>query len=310
MPVASSAPVAPASLHPPSPGILFGRRRRRPGRIEVRRFAGHLDHAERLVRPLTVAHVTDQHVGRVTPIQVQWEAVRLINAARPDLVVLTGDFVCYGDAYLEAVEELVGAVCAPVFAVLGNHDHWAGAARVERALGRAGAEVLRNAHTSIRLLGQRLQVVGLDDAYTGHADSSLALAGLDPELPSIGLSHIPEEADRLWAGGVPLVFAGHTHAGQVTWGGLNELTLGRRHRYVHGLYGARDNGTPGGAVYVGAGIGAAMMPVRLGDRGRREVAIFELGAEPGTVEEHHAEQAPLPGRRSPRRRTRRSRLPI
>jgi hypothetical protein len=45
-------------------------------------------------------------------------------------------------------------------------------------------------------------------------------------------------------------------------------------------------------VYVGAGIGAAVMPLRIGERGRREVTIFELGAEPGTLDEHHDEQVP------------------
>jgi hypothetical protein len=50
-------------------------------------------------------------------------------------------------------------------------------------------------------------------------------------------------------------------------------------------------------VYVGAGVGAAVVPIRLGDRGRREIAIFELGHQPGRYEEHHDEQAPLRGRK-------------
>ena len=53
---------------------------------------------------------------------------------------------------------------------------------------------------------------------------------------------------------------------------------------------------PKGAVYVGAGIGASVIPLRLGERGRREVAVFELGALPGTIMEDLEEQAPLPGR--------------
>jgi hypothetical protein len=50
-------------------------------------------------------------------------------------------------------------------------------------------------------------------------------------------------------------------------------------------------------VYVGAGIGASVMPLRLGERGQREVAMFELGHEPGTFDEHHQEQPPLKGRK-------------
>jgi hypothetical protein len=166
-------------------------------------------------------------------------------------------------------------------------------------------------------------------------------------LPTLGLSHIAEEADGLWARQVPLVLAGHTHGGQVTLARLHELALGviAGHKYVHGLYGTRgkagahplpsapsgttavmthasgghankpatrERGTktpapgvpihvgharPAGAVYVGAGIGAAIVPLRLGERGKRELTIFELGQEPGTFEEHHPEQAALPGRK-------------
>jgi choline dehydrogenase-like flavoprotein len=70
------------------------------------------------------------------------------------------------------------------------------------------------------------------------------------------------------------------------------------HRYVHGLYGTRRaDPAPRGAVYVGAGIGASVMPLRLGERGQREVAVFELGHAPGSFDEHHGEQVPHRGRK-------------
>lgn len=298
--------------------------------IALRRFAGHRAYAAFEERPLRIAHLTDQHVGRVTPMRVQQGAVSLTNAQSPDLVVLTGDFVCHSHDYLDALQEVIEGFAAPVFAVLGNHDHWTGADEVRRVLRRAGAEVLDNAHTTITLANhQRLQVVGLDDAYTGHADVERATRGLDARIPTLGLSHIAEMADPLWEEGVPLVLSGHTHAGQITLARLHEWSIGRLagHRYVHGLYGSRG-GPPGragiahgergasavmaaseearGAVYVGAGIGAAVMPIRLGERARREVTLFDLGLRPEALEEHHAEQAPLPGRApTPRQQARR-----
>ncbi|MCC6876331.1 MAG: metallophosphoesterase family protein [Sandaracinaceae bacterium] len=241
------------------------------------------------------------HFGRVTPERVQREAVRLTNAQSPDLVVISGDFVCHSQMYLDQLSEVLGALDAPVVGVLGNHDYWSGADEVHRALTRAGVEVLKNRNTTITIRNERLQIVGLDDAYTGNADREAAVRGLRADLPAIGLSHIAEEADWLWAHGVPLVLAGHTHAGQVTLARLHEIAIGRvaGHRYVHGLYGARRpvEGGPRGAVYVGAGIGAAVMPFRFGERGRREVALFELGLAIGCIDEHHEEQAPLPGRK-------------
>jgi len=267
-------------------------------RIELRRFAGPAFHHDQLSAPLCVAHVTDLHVGRVTPMAVQMAAVDLVNRQDPDVVVITGDFVCHSQEYLDALTEVIAAYKAPVFGVLGNHDHWSGAAEVRRALRKGGAEILDNASTIITLEHERLQLVGIDDAYTGHADIPRAIKGLRPDVATIALSHIAEEADRLWHHGIPLVLSGHTHAGQITLARLNELALGRMvgHKYIHGLYGTRDEPPPAGAVYVGAGIGAAVIPLRIGERARREVTLFELGYRPGLFDEHHGTQEALPGR--------------
>ncbi len=273
--------------------------------FSVRRFAGPHAHVDQLDH-LRIAHLTDLHVGRITPMPVQYRAVDIANEAKPDLVVITGDFVCHSQLYLDALTEVVGRIDAPVLCVLGNHDHWAGAKEVRWALRKAGAEILDNAHTTITLRHQPLQVLGIDDAYTGHADREAAAKGLRRDRAVLGLSHIAEEADALWHHGVPLVLSGHTHAGQVTLAGLHELWLGRviGHRYVHGLYGRRGDA---GAVYVGAGVGASVWPVRLGQRARREVTIFELGQISGTFDEDHAEQVALPGR-EPSARTKQRRI--
>lgn len=290
------APTPPSVVHlsdlPP--------RRGRAPRIELRRFLGTARHAEQLGH-LRVAHLTDQHFGRVTPLAVQEAAIELTNDQRPDLVVMTGDFVAHSQRYLDQLVATLAKLEAPAIAVLGNHDHWSGADEVARALDRAGVQLLRNQHTVVTLRHEPLQVVGLDDSYTGHADVERATKGLDPRLPTLGLSHVAEEADALWRHGVPLVLSGHTHAGQITLARLNEIALGKLvgHKYVHGLYGTRRpvELEPAGAVYVSAGIGASVMPLRVGERGRREIAVFELGCEAPLVDEHHAEQPALPGRK-------------
>jgi len=248
---------------------------------------------------MRIAHLTDLHVGRVTPFAIQREAQTLVNGQTPDLVLVTGDFVCHSQLYLDQLTQLMGGFHAPVIAVLGNHDYWAGAEEVCLALRRAGVEILRNQHTTITVRSQAIQIVGLDDAYTGHARVSKAVAGLRRDLPTLALSHIAEEADLLWPQGIPLVLSGHTHGGQITLARLHEITLGKigGHRYVHGLYGSRQANDNAGAVYVGAGIGAAVMPLRFGERGKREVTIFELGIQPGGFSEHHEEQQGLPGRK-------------
>jgi uncharacterized protein len=265
--------------------------------VALRRFAGPASYVGKMA-PMRVAHLTDLHVGRVTPFAIQREAQALVNAQQPALVLVTGDFVCHSQLYLDQLEQVMSGFLAPVVAVLGNHDYWAGAEEVCHALHRAGVEILRNQHTTITVRGQAIQIVGVDDAYTGHACPDTAVAGLRRDVPALALSHIAEEADILWPRGIPLVLAGHTHGGQITLARLHEITLGKigGHKYLHGLYGSRRANDNAGAVYVGAGIGAAVMPLRIGDRGKREVTIFELGVAPGEFSEHHLEQQAFPGR--------------
>jgi len=267
---------------------------RRFGRIQMRRFAGPAAYVEAM-EPIRLAHLTDLHVGRVTPMRIHQEAVRMTNAARPDLVVITGDFVCHSQKFLDELYEVISALEAPTICVLGNHDHWSGSDEVAQTLSRARALVLRNQNTVVHVRHQPIQIVGLDDAYTTHADRDRAVTGMRHDLPTLGLSHIAEEADALWQYGIPLVLSGHTHAGQFTLARMHELALGHLvgHKYVHGLYGSRRHDR---AVYVGAGLGAAVMPVRIGARARREITIFELGAAPGQFAEDHEEQDALPGR--------------
>src|SRR5688572_28624863 len=115
-------------------------------RIRVRRFAGPVAFRES-VDHLRVAHLTDLHVGRVTPLRVQLDAVDLTNASHPDVVVITGDFVCHSQRYLDELTTIVSGFRAPVITVMGNHDYWSGAEGVRWALQRAGALVLDNTTT-------------------------------------------------------------------------------------------------------------------------------------------------------------------
>ena len=277
-------------------GVLGGNRRDAPQLQVEQRIRALLHDARR--RELDEAPAHGLGVGTLVARQVQERAVELVNDGDPDVVVLTGDFVCHSLDYLDALTKVVSTIRAPTFAVLGNHDHWSGAEEVRKALRRGNVEVLDNVNTTISLNRQPVQLVGIDDAYTGHADHAKATRGLRKNVPTIGLSHIGEEADRLWELGVPLVFSGHTHAGQVTLAGLHELFIGKvvGHKYVHGLYGSREAPPPRGSVYVGAGVGAGVIPLRIGERSRREVAFFELGLRPGAIDEHHEEQRGHRGR--------------
>ena len=271
---------------------FFGHIRPDARHLAVRRFGGVRAFYDSDDSTIRVAHITDQHVGPVTPASLQKAAIGAVNAANPDIVVLTGDYIAYGLDYLEQVREYLAGIHAPTWAVLGNHDHWSGAEEVRRVLSDAGAEVLDNAWTSVEVRGRTIQIVGIDDAVTGHDDIDAATSGLDRSVATIGLSHSAESADELWEHGVEFVMSGHTHSGQFAVARIPELLLGRLagHRYIHGLYGCRHQESHPGAVYVSAGIGSSRVSLRFGDRARPELAIFDLHTHPNTIDEHHTEQ--------------------
>lgn len=221
---------------------------------------------EGLTRALRVAHLTDLHFGNVTPQALQDRAVGEANAAQPNFTVLTGDFVCRGARHLRVLTETLAALDGPKYAVLGNHDHWCGAARVREALTRAGIEVLDNAWTQIG----ELALCGMDDSTTSHHDAEQATRGV--RGPRLGLSHNPDGAPELWEQGVGVVLSGHTHGGQLHWKAVTPgvyAALGTR--YLSGTY-AESAGT----VYVNPGVGSSVLPWRMGKPAQRTVALLDL----------------------------------
>lgn len=262
--------------------------------LAIRRFAGTRSFYEYGYGSLRIAHLTDQHVGKVTPDELQRAAVQAANDGKPDLVLLTGDYVAHDLDHLDQLREYLLSFQAPVYAVLGNHDYWNGEDAVIRTLQQSGIHVLRNQWTELNMQGDKLQIVGVDDPYTEHDDVQKSTDGLDPSIPTIALSHVGETADELWDEGANLVLSGHTHSGQFSVGEFHRFAMGTlgQHRYIHGLYGCREEHEQPGALYVSAGIGSSRISARFGDRAQPEVAIFDLHTSPGEFDEHHAEQDP------------------
>jgi uncharacterized protein len=219
-----------------------------------------------------VVHLTDLHFGLVTPLGLQQAAVALANAAQPDLILLTGDFVCRSLAHLAHLTDVLAQLEAPAFAVLGNHDYWLDGDAVHQALEHAGVTVLSNQWTRLWSGEESLALVGMDDAITGHADPRSATLGVG-NTPTLALSHAPDAAPTLWARGAPVVLSGHTHGGQLHvprwtrafWQGVLKV------RYVDGCF-LED----GGLVYVNPGVGSSVMPWRYGRPAQRTVAILDL----------------------------------
>ncbi len=213
--------------------------------------------------PVTVALIGDVHIGNAAmDIRRLTRIVAQVNALKPDLVVMVGDFIAGHEAdsavrMAPMLTEPLAKLRAPLgtVAVLGNHDHWTGAAAVTAALERAKVLVLRNG-AAVR---GPLAIAGLDDRPTRHARLADTLAAVKT-LAGAGvmLAHSPVLGGRL-SPRVRLVLAGHTHCGQIVLpiiGAPRQVTIPR---YRCGV--VRD---PGRLTIVTAGLGTSMVPVRIG----------------------------------------------
>jgi predicted MPP superfamily phosphohydrolase len=214
--------------------------------------------------PVRVVLIADLHVaGPDMPPERLARIVGQINALRPDLVLIAGDFVSdkkvstYRYSFAQAVAPL--AALHPRFgtiAVLGNHDHWRGTQEARAALAGAGIRVLANEAVQ----AGPLAVGGLDDAFTGHNRDSATYEAMR-RLPGarILLSHSPDPFATL-PPDIGLMLAGHTHCGQIRLPFIGALSTMSDHgeRYACGRI--EENGR---TLTVTAGLGTSILPLRL-----------------------------------------------
>lgn len=221
---------------------------------------------------LRVAHLSDLHVGLLTPHSYIRRAVELAGAERPDLVLMTGDYVCYSPKFIERLGEVTAGLSAPTVCVLGNHDYWTSGSGVTQALTRNHYDVLRNQHTQIELRQVPLTIVGIDDAITGHADTARAFRGVPRHGSRLVLTHAPSLADAAAAHGSSLILAGHTHGGHVFIPRVTASLLARAgNPYLAGFYRVGES-----LLYVNRGVGSSSVPIRAG--APAEVSLLTLRA--------------------------------
>lgn len=245
-----------------------------------------VDEVEVAVKGLDPAHdgvrigqLSDIHVGAMTPDGRIIAAVSELNAARCDLVVLTGDYVTRKGDPLDRVPELLGKLTPRTVAVLGNHDHWTDARTIKRDLGRCGFEVLQNQRTVIDVRGRPFTLLGIDDAVSGNADVDKTFKGLTATPPArkgsrLVLAHAPPTITRLPTAEGLLCLSGHTHGGQIYFRSITDSVFSRAGQpYVRGLYEVNGN-----SLYVsrGLGFGRGSPFVRVGSE--PEVTVFTLRA--------------------------------
>lgn len=243
-------------------------------------------------RGLKIAHLSDLHSSPIVSPEHLRQAADLAANENPDLVVLTGDYIGHQlktapsqqhEFDVEHVERMVEALSVlnppmGIFAVLGNHDFWSGrkatASLIERFSRGLNVQWLRNRNVLLKRGGESIQLIGIDDLWSGTCSIERAFDGVVPGKTRILLSHNPDVNMEIrynlnWD--ADLILSGHTHGGQVVLPfigppfspGINDG------RYVSGLVREGNRQT-----YVTRGVGHLVVPVRFNCP--PEVTLIEL----------------------------------
>lgn len=251
-----------------------------PNWIQVTEVEIGLNDLPRSFDGYRVALMGDFHVGGPWPGAL-WrvrQAVKKVNRAAPDLVLLAGDFLYRSTQKFDECVKEIQKLHPPdrVLAVLGNHDYWVDAERVRSGLQSNSIELLTDGGGSrtIERNGVRLWFVGIDDLWTCQPNLEEVFRDVPLGEAVIALSHNPDVAPLVPNGAVGLVLAAHTQGGQVWLPGIGAPEVPSRfgERYRCGL--VREGGLQ---VYVTRGVGMIYPPVRF--LCRPEVTIITLRAK-------------------------------
>jgi uncharacterized protein len=244
-------------------GFFYGRHE-----LEATRAAVPVTGLPASLAGLRIGLLTDVHRSRWVSDDDVRSAVALLMAERPDLIVLGGDYVTWGDRdFVEPAADALAALSAPhgVFGILGNHDddH-----DMPAALARHGVQMLRDARTRLTIRNEVVDLAGVRFWTKRQMDIAPIVRGAAPM--TILLAHDPRRLTEAAALNIPLVLAGHTHGGQVVLPLLGAVAA-QKFPVVAGL-GRRERTT----MFVSKGLGTVYVPVRVNCP--PEVAVLTLQA--------------------------------
>jgi predicted MPP superfamily phosphohydrolase len=266
-------------------GFLIGRHDYRVHQLDLR-----VSGLPRELEGLRIAQLSDIHIGSYMAAADVRRAVGMANELKPDLSVITGDFITGPNDPLAACISELARLRAPlgVWGCNGNHEIYADAQEEAAELFAGhGMKLLRQENAEISWRGGRFNLIGVDyqlaRSFRGRRTIMLAHTDLlvRRDVPNILLSHNPNSFPRAAELGIELMLTGHTHGGQVRVEILDHRFSPARFLtpYEAGLY-KRPLGSasalndaevwnaapsaPAALVYVNRGLGTIGAPVRLG----------------------------------------------
>ena len=172
--------------------------------------------SKKLTRDYRVVMVSDLHLGYHNTRKELSRWVDMINAEKPDFILIAGDLIDGSIRPLkeEHMEEEFHRLEAPVYACLGNHEHFGGDANARQFYQDAGIHLLID---EAAVIDSAIVIIGRDDRSNFRHRKSLdsLMSTVNSHLYSIVLDHQPYDLEHAEKAGVDFQLSGHTHRGQV-----------------------------------------------------------------------------------------------
>lgn len=224
-----------------------------------------------------IAHLSDLHIGGLTPRAWGLEWARAANLREPDLTVVTGDLITSGNEFHDDVAAVVSELRAKMAVVvsMGNHDYFGDGEALAQTLRRSGVTLLRNDGVALARNGSSVWVAAIDDTWTRRDDIPMAMRSRPEGATTILLAHDPRSFDAAADAGAEIVLSGHTHGGQIAMPfAARAINLAMfAYPYRLGFYRRGRS-----VLYVHPGLGTTGPPMRLGVA--PEVTILVLKSAP------------------------------
>ncbi len=220
----------------------------KPVTITFKRLPANLD-------GLKIAQISDMHLDSRWKLRQFAGIVDKINAAKPDLVLVTGDLIDPGITCGKELKGLAEKIKSRlgVYGAVGNHEYYYGLKKAEDCYVRLGIKLLVNSAADT----DGLRLIGLADIHTAHMtreDVTDILKKYKDGKFNILMSHQPVFYKDIAAAGDYMVFSGHTHKGQIF---PFHIFTKLFYPYFYGLY-----RIAGSAFYVTSGSGTWGPPLR------------------------------------------------
>jgi predicted MPP superfamily phosphohydrolase len=169
---------------------------------------------------LVVAHVSDVHLGALIGERRLLSLIDQINSMHPDVVAITGDLVDGHAGTVQSMIPVMRTLKAPlgVYAVLGNHEFYAGPQSCRELIRASGFNVLEFDGVEVE---PDLWIAGVPDSGRDRTKNPIdrrlgaALRKVPKDAALIFLQHAPVHEQIIADAGVGLMLNGHTHGAQI-----------------------------------------------------------------------------------------------